>query len=83
VDILLTLIGVDDQYMKIPKLESDLNNLYEPIERYEKSLGDYSDKTTPSFLNQLDSHPAAKREAIAGVSALALLAIQASNGTKS
>lgn len=83
VDVALTLIGVDGQYTKIPKQESDANNLYEPIEGYGKSTGDYSDKTIPSFLDQLDFHPAAKWGTIAGVGALALLALQALNGAKS
>jgi hypothetical protein len=83
VDTLLTLIGVDGQYTKIPKLESDPNNLYEPIEGYDKSTGDYGDKTIPSLLEQLDFHPVAKWGALAGLSALALLAFQSLNSAKS
>ena len=83
VDTLLTLIGVEGQYTKIPKLESDPSNLYEPIEGYDRSTGDYGDKTIPSLLDQLDFHPIAKWGAIAGMGALALLAIQAFKGVKS
>lgn len=80
VDTLLAQIAVDGQYTKIPKLESDLNNLYAPIAGYDKSIGDYSDKTIPSLLDQLDLHPVAKWGAIAGFSALALLTFQALKG---
>ncbi len=83
VDTFLTLIGVEGQYTKIPKLESDPNNLYEPIEGYDRSTGDFGDKTIPSLLDQLDFHPAAKWGTIAGISALALLAIQTFKGVKS
>jgi NAD(P)-dependent dehydrogenase (short-subunit alcohol dehydrogenase family) len=81
-DTLLTLIGVDSQYTTIPKIESDSNNLYQPITGYDKSTGDYGDKTIPSFLDQLDFHPAAKWGVVAGIGALTLLAIQALKGAK-
>lgn len=75
-DWLLKLIAVEGQYTQIPKQESDPNNLYEPIAGYDRAEGDYSDKAIPSFLDWFDWHPAIKWGAIAGVSALALLATQ-------
>lgn len=77
VDTLLQLVAVDGQHTKIPKQESDPNNLYEPIEGYSQSTGDYGNLTIPSFLEQLDFYPAVKWGAIAGVGALALLALNA------
>jgi len=48
--------------------------LFEPIEGYDKTTGDFGDKTIPSFLDWFDFHPAAKWGSLAGLGALALLA---------
>lgn len=76
VDAALNLIAVEGQRTNTTKFESDPNNLFEPIEGYDKATGDFSDKTIPSFLDWLDFHPAAKWGAVAGLGTLALLVTQ-------
>jgi hypothetical protein len=44
-----------------------------PIEGYNKTLGDFSDKAMPSCLDWLDLHPIAKWVTAAGLSGLALI----------
>jgi hypothetical protein len=73
-DALLNLIAVEGQRTNTTKSESDPNNLFEPIEGYDKTTGDFGDKTIPSFLDWFDFHPAAKWGSLAGLGALALLA---------
>jgi NAD(P)-dependent dehydrogenase (short-subunit alcohol dehydrogenase family) len=73
-DKLVNLIAIEGQRTNTMKSESDPNNLFEPIEGYDKSKGDFSDKAIPSFLDWLDFHPAAKWGTAAGLGALALLA---------
>jgi len=74
-DALLNLVAVKGQYTPTSKYESDPNNLYEPIEGYDKAHGDYDQLAIPSFLEALDFNPLAKWGAIAGVGALALFAL--------
>lgn len=79
VDWMLNLIAVEGQKTNTVKYETDPNNLYEPIEGYDRAEGDFSHLTIPSFLDWFDWHPAAKWGTIAGLSALALLATQTLN----
>jgi NAD(P)-dependent dehydrogenase (short-subunit alcohol dehydrogenase family) len=72
-DALLTLVAVDGQHTSTTKYETDPNNLYDPIEGYDRAEGDFGDKAIPSFLDWFDMHPAIKWGAIAGLGALALL----------
>lgn len=76
VDWALQAIAIPGQRTQIPKSETDPNNLYQPIEGYDRAEGDYSKLTIPSFLDWLDWHPAAKWGALAGIGMLALLATQ-------
>lgn len=76
-DALLNLVAIKGQQTKTTKYEGDPNNLYEPIEGYNKAEGDFSQLAIPSFLEALDFNPIAKWGAIAGVGALALFALQA------
>ncbi len=75
-DALLTAFAVDGQRTKTVKYENDPNNLYEPIEGYDRAEGDFRSETIPSFLDWFDWHPVAKWGALAGIGALALLAVQ-------
>jgi NAD(P)-dependent dehydrogenase (short-subunit alcohol dehydrogenase family) len=75
-DALLTAIAVEGQKTQTTKHESDPNNLYEPIEGYDRVEGDFRNLTIPSFLDWFDWHPAVKWGAIASIGALALLATQ-------
>jgi hypothetical protein len=73
---LLAAIAVEGQKTPTTKYESDPNNLYEPIEGYDRVEGDFGNLTIPSFLDWFDWHPAVKWGAIASIGALALLATQ-------
>lgn len=75
VDWMLKLIAIEGQHTKIKKSADDPNNLYGPIQGYERAEGDYSDKSIPSLLDWFDWHPTAKWGAAAGLGVLALLAI--------
>lgn len=75
-DALLNLIAVTGQRTNTTKSQSDPNNLFEPIEGFDKTTGDFSDKTIPSFFDWFDFHPVAKWGTFAGLAALALLATQ-------
>lgn len=77
VDTLLQLVAVDGQRTQEPKSETDDNNLFEPIEGYNRAKGDFGHLAIPSFLESFQWNPALKWGAIAGVAALALLASQA------
>ncbi|MDX2240746.1 MAG: SDR family oxidoreductase [Leptolyngbyaceae cyanobacterium bins.302] len=83
VDTVLRLIAIEGQHTNTTKYESDPNNLFEPIEGYDKATGDFNDKAIPSFLDWFDFHPAAKWGTIAGLGALALLATQVLKDTDS
>ena len=73
-DALVGKISIQGQRTSVIKSESDPNNLFEPIEGYDTTTGDFSDKTIPSFLEWFDFHPDAKWGIAAGVGALLLLA---------
>jgi NAD(P)-dependent dehydrogenase (short-subunit alcohol dehydrogenase family) len=73
-DTLLKFIAVTGQRTNTIKSETDPHNLFEPIEGYDKTTGDFSNQTIPSFLDWFDWHPAAKWGTLAGLGALALLA---------
>ena len=75
-DVLLKLVAVEGQRTNTTKFESDPNNLFAPIEGYDRTIGDFSDKTIPSFFDWLDLYPTAKWGAAAGLGALVLLAAQ-------
>lgn len=83
VDALLKSIAIEGQHTQTTKYETDPNNLYEPIEGYDRVAGDFGQLAVPGFLDWLDFHPAAKWTAIAGVGAIALLVSEALTGTKS
>ncbi len=74
VDSVLSLVAVKGQRTDTVKSASDPNNLFEPIEGYDETKGDFSDKAIPSFLDWFDFHPSAKLGAFTGLGALALLA---------
>ncbi len=74
VDSTLSLIGVEGQRTNIVKSANDPSNLFEPIEGYDETMGDFSDKAIPSFLDWFDFHPTAKLGALAGLGVLTLLA---------
>jgi NAD(P)-dependent dehydrogenase (short-subunit alcohol dehydrogenase family) len=74
-DAILNLVAVKGQHTTTTKYESDPNNLYEPIDGYNKSHGDYDQLAVPSFLEALDFNPIAKWGTIASVGALALFAL--------
>lgn len=76
-DALLNLVAIKGQQTKTTKYESDPNNLYDPIEGYDKAEGDFSQLAVPSFLEAFDFNPIAKWGAIAGVGVLAFFALQA------
>ncbi len=80
-DWVLQEIAIPGQRTGIPKSETDPNNLYEPIEGYNRAEGDYSNLTIPSFLDWLDWHPAVKWGTLAGIGMLALLATQVKSDT--
>lgn len=73
-DALVGTIAIQGQRTDVIKAESDPNNLFEPIEGYNTTTGDFSDKTIPSFLEWFDFHPIAKWGTAAGLGALLLLA---------
>jgi NAD(P)-dependent dehydrogenase (short-subunit alcohol dehydrogenase family) len=74
VDSALSLISIEGQRTNTVKAANDPSNLFEPIEGYDETTGDFSDKAIPSFLEWFDFHPTAKLGAIAGLGVLALLA---------
>jgi NAD(P)-dependent dehydrogenase (short-subunit alcohol dehydrogenase family) len=74
VDSLLSLVAIRGQRTNTVKSAGDPNNLFEPIEGYDESKGDFSDKAIPSFLDWFDFHPAAKLGTFTGLGVLALLA---------
>ncbi|MBD2176795.1 SDR family oxidoreductase [Pseudanabaena sp. FACHB-1998] len=72
-DAILNLVAVKGQRTKTLKSESDPNNLFEPIEGYNTTTGDFTDKTIPSFLDWLDFHPQIKWSSVAGLGVLTIL----------
>lgn len=76
VDTLLSLIAIEGQHTKTPESESHPNNLYGTAPEFDRIYGDYGNLSIPSFLDWFDFHPAVKWGAVAGLGALALLAVQ-------
>jgi NAD(P)-dependent dehydrogenase (short-subunit alcohol dehydrogenase family) len=58
VDAILLLIGFEGQKTKEIKSENAPNNLYEPIQGYDKVQGDFSKLAIPSIGDSLDKNPA-------------------------
>jgi NAD(P)-dependent dehydrogenase (short-subunit alcohol dehydrogenase family) len=73
-DTLVGAIAVPGQRTERIKAADDPNNLFEPIEGYNTTTGDFTDKTIPSFLDWFDFHPAVKWSTAAGLGVLALIA---------
>jgi NAD(P)-dependent dehydrogenase (short-subunit alcohol dehydrogenase family) len=73
-DTLVGAIAVPGQRTERIKSADDPNNLFEPIEGYNTTTGDFTDKTIPSFLDWFDFHPAVKWSTAAGLGVLALIA---------
>ena len=75
-DIALQL-AIEGQHTNKPKSESDANNLYEPIQGYDKAEGDFGHLAFPSLSDWLVlNNPWVKLGGIASLGALALLSMQ-------
>jgi NAD(P)-dependent dehydrogenase (short-subunit alcohol dehydrogenase family) len=74
VDTLVGAIAVPGQRTNTIKSVDDPNNLFEPIEGYSTTTGDFTDKTIPSFLDWFDRHPLMKWGTGAVVAVLAIIA---------
>lgn len=64
-DALLVLIGFPGQRTDEPKSEDAPDNVFEPIEGYNRVEGDFSNLTIPSFTDWLDKNPSLKWGAVA------------------
>lgn len=73
-DTLVGAIAVPGQRTERIKATDDPNNLFEPIEGYDTTTGDFTDKTIPSCLDWFDFHPVAKWSTAVGLGAIALIA---------
>jgi hypothetical protein len=73
-DTLVGAIAVPGQRTERIKATDDPNNLFEPIEGYSTTTGDFTEKTIPSFLDWFDFHPAIKWSTAAGLGVLAFIA---------
>lgn len=84
VDNLLLLISFIGQRTNEPKTEAAPDNLFSPIQGYDKVEGDFGHLTIPSFTDWLTKNSLAQWSAIAlGSLALGILAVQAfKNGEK-
>ncbi|CAA9303182.1 Putative short-chain dehydrogenase [uncultured Coleofasciculus sp.] len=82
-DSILVLVGFQGQRTTEPKSEGAPNNVFEPIQGYDKVEGDFGNLAIPSVTDWFDKNPPLKWGAIAattlGAAALALLATQAAN----
>ncbi|HEY9890931.1 MAG TPA: SDR family oxidoreductase [Candidatus Sericytochromatia bacterium] len=82
-DAILVLVGFQGQMTTEPKSEAAPNNVFEPIQGYDKVEGDFGNLAIPSVTDWFDKNPPLKWGAIAattlGAAALALLATQAAN----
>ena len=65
VDAILLLTAFVGQRTNDPKSEDSPDNLFEPIEGYDKIEGDFGKLVIPSFLDNLDMNPPLKWGAIA------------------
>jgi NAD(P)-dependent dehydrogenase (short-subunit alcohol dehydrogenase family) len=73
-DTLVAAIAIPGQRTNTPKSADDPNNLFEPIEGYHTTTGDFTSKTIPSFLDWFDFHPTVKWGTAVGLGVLALIA---------
>lgn len=76
-DAYLVRSGFDSQRTNQPKAEDAPNNLYAPIDGFDRTEGDLQNKTQPSLTTLLDTQPILKWGAIATVGALALAVLAA------
>ncbi len=81
-DSLLLLIGFEGQRTDEPKSEDAPNNLFEPIDGYNKAEGDFGHLTIPTFLDWFEMNPTVKWGTIAAaaVGIAALLGLGHSDG---
>ncbi len=73
VDSVLAVIGFPGQRTNEPKSEDAPNNVFEPIQGYDKVKGDFDKLEIPTFLDWLDMNPPVKWGALA-VAALGIAA---------
>ncbi|WP_373539312.1 SDR family oxidoreductase [Chamaesiphon sp.] len=74
VDTIVGAIAIPGQRTDTIKATDDPNNLFEPIDGYNTTTGDFTDKTIPSFLDWFDFHPVAKWSTAVGLGAIAFIA---------
>lgn len=83
VDTLLLLVGFQGQRTNEPKSEDAPNNVFEPIQGYDRVEGDFGELVIPSVTDWLDKNPPLKWGALAATAlggvALAMLATQVSS----
>ncbi len=86
VDTLLLLVGFQGQRTNEPKSEDAPNNVFEPIQGYDRVEGDFGELVILSITDWLDKNPPLKWGALAATAlggvALAMLATQVSNKGK-
>lgn len=86
VDTLLLLVGFQGQRTNEPKSEDAPNNVFEPIQGYDRVEGDFGELVIPSVTDWLDKNPPLKWGALAATAlggvALAMLATQVSSKGK-
>lgn len=75
IDTILATIGFVGQRTNEPKSEAAPDNLYEPIEGYDKIEGDFGKLTIPTFLDNLDKNPTLKWGLAAAVSAATIFGL--------
>jgi NAD(P)-dependent dehydrogenase (short-subunit alcohol dehydrogenase family) len=73
-DTLVGAIAVPGQRTERIKAADDPNNLFEAIDGYNTTTGDFTDKTIPSFLDWFDFHPTIKWGTAVGLGVLATIA---------
>ena len=77
-DALMLRAGFDSQRTDTPKPEDAPDGLFGPIEGYDRARGDFGGQSlSRSLFTWLDTHPAAKRGAIASAALATLAALRA------
>ena len=77
-DALMLGGGFDSQRTDTPKPEDAPDGLFGPVEGYDKAEGDFGGESlSRSLITWLDTHPAAKRGAVAGAALATLAALRA------
>lgn len=80
-DAILLAISFEGQLTKEAKSEESPNNVFEPVEGYDRVEGDFGRLAIPSLTDWIDRNPVVKiAGATLGVAAAALLAAQAFKG---